>query len=81
MNGHRLLEPVTLDCLRTASHLFAKSVSCRSAIFVTEDFVCMMRLKKFTLQKLISRKLVDQFHSIFEFSLFLECRINRKIIK
>ena len=44
MNGHSLL-------LHTASHLFAKSVSCRSAKFTTGDFECMVRLKKFTLKK------------------------------
>ena len=44
MNKHSLL-------LHTASHLFAKSVSCRSAKFITGDFECMVRLKKFTLQK------------------------------
>ena len=44
MNWHSLL-------LHTASHLFAKSVSCRSAKFTTGNFECMVRLKKFTLQK------------------------------
>ena len=44
MNGHSLL-------LHTANHLLAKSVSCRSAKFTTGDFECVVRLKKFTLQK------------------------------
>ena len=44
MNGHSLL-------LHTASHLFAKSVSCHSANFTTRDFECMVHLKKFTLQQ------------------------------
>ena len=34
-----------------ATHLFTKSVSCRSAKFTTGDFECMVRLKKFALQK------------------------------
>ena len=38
--------------VHTVSHLFAKSVSCRSAKFTTGDFECMVRLKKFTLKKL-----------------------------
>ena len=38
--------------MHTASHLFAKSVSCRSAKFTTGDFEYMMRLKQFILQKL-----------------------------
>ena len=38
--------------LHTDSHLFAKSLSCRSAKFTTGDFECMVRLKTFTLQKL-----------------------------
>ena len=37
--------------LHTDTHLFAKSVSCRSANFTTGDFECMVRLKKVTLQK------------------------------
>ena len=45
MNGHSLL-------LHIASHLFAKSVSCRSAKFTTGDFECMVRLKKYTLKKI-----------------------------
>ena len=50
MNGHSLL-------LHTASHLFAKSVSCRSAKFTTGDFECMVRLKKFTLEKSVALQL------------------------
>ena len=37
--------------LYTGTHLFAKSVSCRSANFTTGDFECMVRLKKYTVQK------------------------------
>ena len=44
MNVHSLL-------LHTASHLFTKSVSCRSGKFTTGDFECMVRLKRFTLQQ------------------------------
>ena len=44
MNEHSLL-------MHTASHLFVKNVSCRSAKFTTGDFECMLRLKKFKLQK------------------------------
>ena len=34
----------------TATRLFTKSVSCRSAKFTTGDFECMVCLKKITLQ-------------------------------
>ena len=44
MNGHSLL-------LHSASHLFNKSVSCRSAKLTTGNSECVVRLKKFTLQK------------------------------
>ena len=52
MNGHSLL-------LYTASHLFDKSVLCRSFKLTTGDFECMVCLKQFTLKKwqfLISSK-------------------------
>ena len=44
MNWHSLL-------LQTASHLFVKSVSCRSAKFTTGNFECIVCLKRFSLQK------------------------------
>ena len=44
MNGHILL-------MSTASHLFAERISCRSAKSTTGDYECIVRLKKFTLEK------------------------------
>ena len=53
-NGHSFLNISNNRLLHIASHLFTKSVSCRSAKFTTRDFECMVRLKMFTLRKHVS---------------------------
>ena len=51
MNGHSFLNASDNRLLWIATHFFTKSDSCRSAKFTTGDFECIVRLKKFTLNK------------------------------
>ena len=52
MNGHNFLNISNNWLLHIATHLFTKSVSCRSAKFTIRNFECMVCLKKFTLQEI-----------------------------
>ena len=58
MNGHSFLNISNNWLLHIATHSFTKSVSWGSATFTTRDFECMVRLKKFTLQKINKKTVV-----------------------
>ena len=64
MNGHSFLNISNNWLLHTVSHLFTKSVSCRSVKFTTGVFECMVRLKKFTLKKILSAVKTSNYISV-----------------
>ena len=78
MNGHSILNISDNWLLHIATHLFTKSVSCRSAKFTTGDFECMVRLKKFILQKFIYLEQIDLYWIQFVYGLYFQGLKNKE---